>query len=155
MIKDTMKIEELLPLIFNLDREKIYDVSIKEHKEKRSLNANGYFWILCGKIGDVLRLSKEEVYETMLRRYGQSEVVSVLSEIDVSAYFQHYKEIGKGTVNGKRFTHYRIFKGSSTFDTREMSILIDGTVEECKQLGIETMTSSELERIKSLWNGNQ
>lgn len=150
-IKETMKIEELLPLIFNLDKEKVYDVLIKEHKEKRSLNANSYAWTLITKIADRLRMSKEEVYETMLERYGQSEVVSVLSNIDVKGYFKYYREFGKGFVNGKEFTHYKIMKGSSNYDTLEMSILIDGIVQECEMLGIETMTPNQLEELKSLW----
>lgn len=151
MIKDTMKIEELLPLVFNLDREKVYDVEIKEHKEKRSLNANSYFWSLCNKLGNVLRMSKEDVYLLMLERYGQREIVSVRSDIDVRGYFQYYKEIGRGTVQGKEFIHYALFKGSSQYDTKEMSILIDGIVSECQDLGIETMTPEKLEELKSLW----
>lgn len=151
MIKETMKINELLPMLFNLDREKVYDVEIKEHKQKRSLNANAYLWVMVGKIADELKLSKNEVYKMMLENYGQFEVVSVLSHIDVSNFFEYYKEVGKSKLNEKDFTHYRVFKGSSKFDTREMAILIDGVVQECKNIGIETMTPSELERLKDLW----
>ena len=96
-------------------------------------------------------MSKDDVYLMMLERYGQSEIVSVLSNIDVKGYFKYYREIGKGYVNGKEFKHYKILKGSSEYDTREMSILIDGIVTECQDLGIETMTPNELERLKSLW----
>ena len=151
MIKDTLKIADLLPIIFNLDREKIYDVEIKEHKNKRSLNANSYAWALINKLGNKLRMSKDDIYIMMLERYGQSEVVSVRSDIDVKGYFQYFKEIGRGFVQGKEFTHYKIFKGSSQYDTKEMSILIDGIVSECQDLGIETMTPDELERLKELW----
>lgn len=150
-IKDTLKISELLPILFNLDKEKVYDVEIKEHKEKRSLNANAYFWVLVGKLADRMRYSKDEIYLLMLERYGQFETVSIRSNIDVKGYFEYYKEIGTGTVNGKEFTHYRIFKGSSQYDTNEMSILIDGIVSECQEQGIETMTTTELENLKSLW----
>lgn len=146
-----MKISELLPLLFSLDKEKVYDVSIKEHKEKRSLNANAYAWLLISKLGNVLRMSKDDVYLMMLERYGQSELFSVVADVDVTGYFQYYREFGKGFVNGKEFIHYKVFRGSSTYDTEEMAILIDGIVEECKQLGIETMTPNELERLKSLW----
>lgn len=151
MIKDTLKIADLLPIIFNLDREKIYDVEIKEHKNKRSLNANSYAWALINKLGNKLRMSKDDIYIMMLDRYGQSEVVSVRSDIDVKGYFQYFKEIGRGFVQGKEFTHYKVFKGSSQYDTKEMSILIDGIVSECQDLGIETMTPDELERLKELW----
>lgn len=151
MIKDILKIKELIPMLLSFDMEKVYDVEIKEHKERRSLNANAYAWSLISKLGNALRVSKEEMYIQLLERYGQFEVVSVLSHIDVTPYFKYFKEAGRSKTNGKEFTHYRVFKGSSEFDTREMSIFIDGIVSECKELGIETMTSAELEYLKSMW----
>lgn len=151
MIKDVLKIKELIPMLLSLDMDKVYSVEIKEYKRKRSLNANDYFWSLCGKLGNELRVSKEEMYIELLERYGQFEVASVLSHIDVTHYFKYFKEVGKSKLNGKEFTHYRVFKGSSEYDTREMSILIDGVVSECQDLGIETMTPNELERLKAMW----
>lgn len=132
------------------DIEKL-DIEIKQHREKRSLNANAYCWKLITEIANVNRTNKEEVYVEMLRRYGQSDVVSVLSNIDVSSYFKYYSEAGISNLKGKDFTHYRVYKGSSEYDTREMSILIDGVVSECKELGIETMTPSELKSLKESW----
>lgn len=96
-------------------------------------------WELINEIGNVLSLSKEEVYLNMLKHYGQSEIVSVKSEIDVSGYFKYYEEIGTGYVNNIEFTHYKVFKGSSEMDTYEMSKLIDGIVHECTSLGIPTI----------------
>ena len=52
----------------------------------------------------------------------------------------------------KKFTHYKIYKGSSEYDSREMAILIDGVISEAKEMGIETMTPQELERLKKSWN---
>ena len=54
-------------------------------------------------------------------------------------------------LNGKEFTHYRIYKGTSEYNTREMSIFIDGVVHEAQNLDIETKTPAEIERIKNLW----
>ena len=67
-------------------------------------------------------------------------------------YFKYYEEAGRSFLNGKEFTHYKIYKGSSEFDTKEMSIFIDGIVQEATQLGIETRTPSELALLKSEWN---
>jgi hypothetical protein len=125
--------------------EKVYEIT--EYHEKRSLSANAYAWVLINKIADVLRKSKEEVYFQMLKDYGQSEFVSVLSEIDVSGYFKYYEEYGKGHVEGREFTHYKVYKGSSEFDSKEMSILIDGIVQEAKNLGIETRTPQEINQM--------
>lgn len=151
MIDDTGKIEKFLPLIFRLDKDTVYDVKINKHREKRSLNANAYLWKLVTEIGNILNKSKEEVYLQMLIDYGQSEMVSILSEIDVKGYFKYYKLAGTSILNGKEFNHYKIYKGSSEYDTKEMSILLNGVVQEAKNLGIKTKDDIELERLVEEW----
>lgn len=151
MIDDTGKIEKFLPLIFRLDKDTVYDVKIDKHREKRSLNANAYLWKLATEIGNVLNKSKEEVYLQMLIDYGQSEMVSILSEIDVKGYFKYYKLAGTSILNGKEFNHYKIYKGSSEYDTKEMSILLNGVVQEAKNLGIKTKDDIEVERLVEEW----
>ena len=150
-MNETGTIKDIIPKLLNLPSEVIYDFKIEEHKEKRSLNANAYAWVLITKISNVLRASKEEIYFLMLKRYGVSEVVSILSNIDVTGYFKYYEEFGKSVLNNKEFTHYKIFKGSSEYNTKEMSILIDGIVSEAKTLDIETMTPDQLAILKSSW----
>ena len=132
------------------DIEKL-SIEIKQYREKRSLNANAYAWKLIGEIADIVRASKDEIYLEMLRKYGQSELISVLAHIPVQYYLKYYDEAGESWLNGKLFKHYRVYKGSSEFDTREMSILIDGIVGEAKELGIQTETPEQLAKIKSLW----
>lgn len=131
--------------------EKKYEV--KEYHEKRSLSANAYAWALINKIANALRKSKEDVYFQMLKDYGQSEFVSVRSDINVSGYFKYYEAYGTAILQGKEFTHYKIWKGSSEYDSREMSILIDGIIQEAQNLGIETRTPEEIEQmIKDMEN---
>lgn len=132
-------------------------VEIKQWRKKRSLDANSYAWVLMAKIADVLRTDKElEVYPEMLRRYGQREpqIFSVIEE-GVEAIYKALKNhcciVGESELNGKMFKHMAILKGSSGYSTREMSILIDGIVSECKELEIETMTPAELEALKQAW----
>ena len=135
-----------------LDTQPNKQYEIKEHREKRSLNANNYAWHLITEIGNKLGMSKEDVYMQMLQDYGQSEMVSVVSSIDVKDYFKYYKEAGKSELNGKEFTHYKIYKGSSEYNTHEMSILIDGIVQECNQLGIETKSDDEIRSLIENWS---
>lgn len=137
--------EKIIQWLFQQDREKIFE--IKEKRKKRSLSQNAYAWELIGKIADVMRLSKEEVYLKMLKHYGQSTLISVLSEINPNEWFKYYEVVGTGNVNGKDFTHYKYFKGSSEYDSKEMTIFIDGIIQECKQLGIETLTPDEIARM--------
>lgn len=130
------------------DLEKKFE--IKEYKPKRSRNQNSYCWELIGQIADNMRKSKEEVYLTMLRDYGQSELVSVRADINVSGYFKYYEEFGRGQVNGKEFIHYKIYKGSSEYDTREMTIFLDGVIQEAQAIGIQTLTPTQIAELKSL-----
>lgn len=137
--------------------KKLLAIEIKECRQKRSLDANSYAWVLITKIADVLRTNKEELYIEMLKRYGQREkqLISVIAEgaeIIYRATNNHCCEVGESELNGKTFKHLAILIGSSRYDTRQMSILIDGIVSEAKELDIETMTPAQLQELKSSWN---
>lgn len=139
-------------------------IAVKKWRKKRSLDANAYYWVLVSKIAGKLRCSKDEIHNVMLGRYGQPEreengsavIISVLEQIDLSKRDDiHVKSVGHGTVQGKRFTHYLLLRGSHTYDTKEMSVLIDGVVSEAREMGIETMTDDELNRLLAAWNGGR
>jgi hypothetical protein len=132
------------------DRDKL-SIEIKPYRQHRSLNANAYAWLLIGQIADIVRAGKDEIYLKLLKRYGQSELISVLSHVPIGNYIKYYEEAGESKLNGKDFTHYRVYKGSSEFDTREMSIFIDGVVSEAKELGIQTETPNQLAEMKARW----
>lgn len=127
------------------------EYQIERKKKKRSTDANALCWKMCTEIANVLRTDKDSVYVEMLRRYGQSDIVSVVSSVDVKGYFKYYEEFGRGTVNGKDFTHYKVYKGSSEYDTREMSILLDGIIDEAKALDIEVITEREKSLLLDEW----
>ena len=125
---------------------KIFEV--KERKPKRSLTQNSYYWAMLNNLASVMRLDNERVHFLMLQRYGVYEVVSVRSDIDVSGYFRYFTEIGHGRTNGREFTHYKVFKGSSQMDSREFSVLIDGVRQECEDLDIPALTRDEISQLK-------
>ena len=130
------------------------EYEITRAKQKRSLNANSYAWQLMGQIAEALRISKEEVYMDMLRAYGQGGAISV-EERFVEKFKRSYKYhewLGKSELKGKMFEHFRFWVGSSEYNTQEMSILIDGIVQEAKQLGVETLPPWEVERLKNEWS---
>ena len=104
-------------------------------------------------MANVLRSNKEEVYLSMLKRYGQSSVVSVIDEavpIFIKS-IKYWEEFGNGIANGKNFTHIKVFVGSSEYDSLEFSILLDGIVSECKLLGIPTLDEAEIKRLVEEW----
>lgn len=128
---------------------------IEQKRKKRSNDANALCWKLCTEIANVLRADKDSIYLDMLKKYGQSDIVSVLSSVAVKGYFKYYDEFGKGTVNGKEFTHYKVYKGSSEYDTREMSILIDGIIDEAKALDIEVISEREKSLLLQEWENGK
>jgi hypothetical protein len=141
------------PLNDLLNDEKVKTCKIDHYKKKRSLNANSYAWVLITEIANKLRASKDEVYLQMLKRYGQSSIVSVVEEA-VPVFMKSVKyaeEFGKGMTNGKEFTHIKVYMGSSEMDTKEMAILIDGIVSEAEGLGIPTITPTEVQKLKEQW----
>ena len=144
------RVNELINYLLNQDRDKLF--VIEEYKEKRSLNANNYAWALITQIANKMKLSKEEVYLKLLVDYGQSEMVSVLSDIDVKGFFKYYKKFGESKLNGKMFTHYKVYKGTSEYNTKEMSLFLDGVIQEAEQLDIQTKTPNEIERLKRMWD---
>ena len=142
-----------------LSSEVKYQFTIDKPKRKRSLDANAYFHVLVGKIADSLQISKPSCKNMLLGRYGQRElqddkplIISVLSTISMADREDiHTIPIGYATLQGKEFTHYAIIRGSHTYNTHEMSVLIDGTVQEAKELGIETIPPEELKRMLGKW----
>lgn len=144
---------DLINWLYNQEKDKVYE--IKEYKQKRSLNANAYMWVLINEIANKVHLSKEEVYLNMLKSYGQSTVISLLSSIDYNGFFKYYEVIGSSVLNNKEFTHIKVFKGSSEYNTLEMSILIDGVIHECTVLEIPTISDEEIERLKGSWKNEE
>lgn len=143
--------EPALQMVDDLHGADKLTIKIDRYGEKRSLNANNYAWKLLTEIGNRTRQSKEDVYFLMLKRYGQSEMISVMAHIPIGEYVKYCEEAGESTLNGKLFKHYKVYKGSSEFDTKEMSIFIDGIVSEAKDLGIQTDTPDQIAKMKSLW----
>lgn len=138
---------EIQQFLFKLDKETIYDLKIDKHKKKRSLDANNYAWHLINEIANNLRLSKEEVYLQMLKNYGQRDYISMLSNVNASDYFKYYEEQGIFKNNSNTFKSYMVFKGTSQYDSNEMSIFIDGLVQEARNLGIETLEDLEIKNL--------
>ena len=139
-----------------LGKGKHLQAEIKQHRAKRSLDANSYAWVLMSKIADALNTSKDEIYIEMLKRYGQREeqLISVIAEgvpAIMRATNEHCTVVGESELNGKLFKHLAILIGSSQYDTKQMSILIDGIVSECKELGIETKPEEEIKSLIESW----
>lgn len=126
-------------------------IKVDKHRERRSINANNYAWALLTEIGNVMRLGKDDVYFLMLKRYGQSEMISVKDGIPIGEYVKYCERAGESWLNGNLFKHYRVYKGSSEFTKEEMAVFLDGVVQEAQDLEIDTRTPDEIAKLKDLW----
>ncbi len=132
--------------------DKMLSCSLKLYRKKRSLDANAYCWVLISKIADKMRISKEDCYLQMLKDYGQQFICKIPNK-----YVEHFKKNEKyfeeheSLEPEEKAQYFRVFVGSSNYDSEEMSVLIDGVVQEAQALGIETMTPRELAMLKEEW----
>ena len=126
-------------------KDKDLDCEIKVHREKRSLTANAYAWQLMSKIGKAVSppIPNEDVYEIMLRRYAPVTLVSVPNGVNLADYVPHAEMYSEGAETAE----WRVYKGSSEYDSKEMSVFVDGIKSEAEALGIETLTPAELEAL--------
>lgn len=134
------------------------DIVIRKHRKKRSINANKYFHKLVDEIAKVLHSSHTEIHNKLISEYGQIDTdIEVITMADSVSWLKvesmHLRPTTATKVldNGRLYRVYFVMRGSHTYDTAEMSKLIDGAVSEAKELGIETMTPDELERMKQMW----
>ena len=134
--------------------DKDISVEIKPYREKRSLDANGYCWTLIDKIAAKMHLDKAEVYREAIKAIGgNSEIVCIMDKA-VESLRRGWEMHGLGWQTDtmpskiKGCTNVILYYGSSTYDTRQMTILIDHLVQGAKALGIETLTPAELEALK-------
>jgi len=138
-------------------------ISVSWWKEKRSLNANSYFHVLVDKIAKAMQLSADELKVKMVLDYGtvardsEGDKVGIKLpvSVDVTTIYKYAKWFDTRTENGKKFNCFIIYKETHTLDKTEMARLIDGVVQEAKQLDVETKTQQELADLCSLWEGDK
>ncbi len=156
-------VHEFLNTVGQIDPAKDYTVKIEPTKRRRSIDANNYCWSLLGALAMELSkektpVKKEELYREYVKDYGTYEIVPIREDA-VDRWIKNWERKGLGWVcerlGKSKLPNYEnivCYFGSSTYDTKEMSRLIDAVVADCKEQGIETMTPDEIERLKEQWN---
>lgn len=138
---------------WNQYHDKDIDVEIKRHREKRSLDANAYCWVLIDKVAEKMHLDKVEVYREAIKGIGGVSQIVCVQDVAVEALRRGWEMHGIGWQTDtmpskiKNCTNVILYYGSSTYDTHQMSQLIDHIVQDAKALGIETLTPRELEAM--------
>jgi hypothetical protein len=137
------------------------DVEIKQHRKKRSLSANAYCWVLVDKIAARSGVDKTSVYRETIRNIGGVSDIVCCQDRAVEALRSGWQAHGVGWITEtmpsklEGCTNVILYYGSSTYDTAQMSRLIDLLVMEAKELGIETATPQELDRLREEWAKHQ
>ena len=132
------------------------NIEIKRYRAKRSLDANAYFWVLISKIQDKLNIPKEIIYRDLIKEIGSYEVIPIKNEA-VDKFRQAWGKNGLGWITDttksklEGFTNIIAYYGSSTYNNKEMSRLIDLVIQECNELGIEIKTDAEIKSLLDSW----
>lgn len=124
-------------------------------REKRSLDANALLWVCLGKIADAMETptDKWEIYLQMLKRYGKYTHICVKPNVvdAVKAQWRECEVIGEVNINGQKAVQMLCYFGSSTYDTKEFSRLLDGVISEMQEMGLETPASEDMRRALEQW----
>lgn len=140
------------------DLEKL-KIEAKKYRNKRSLDANAYAWVLIDKLAEKLHIKKIDVYREAIKERGVKVVVPIIDEA-VERFVSEWEKKGDGWIcqtsksklNG--YTNVTAYYGSSVYDSKEMSNLIEILVMDCKDQGIETLPQNELNSLLNEW-GNK
>lgn len=132
-------------------------IEVKPYRQRRSLDANAYMWVLLDKLAEKLLVPKEDLYRNAIKDIGgNSEIVCVRNEA-VKRLRSGWQNNGIGwqtetfpsKIDG--CTNVILYYGSSTYDKAQMSRLVDIVVQDCQAVGIPTETPEKLAELKSLW----
>lgn len=136
-------IEKMKELIAK--QKDLFVIEIKQHKNKRSLDANGALWKMLSMMAEKLNTTKDELYTEMLDRYGVFTHVVVKQNVveRVKQEWRTVRELGEVTINGKAGIQLQCYFGSSTYNTKEFSTLLEGVIQEAKDIGIDFISKEE------------
>lgn len=130
--------------------DKPLTVTVKEYRQKRSLSQNAYLWVLLDKIADKVNRSKEDIYKIYIKDYGVFEILPVRNDA-ADRFIKLWQarglgwvceDLGESKLSG--YTKLIAYYGSSTYNTKEMTRLIDAVIQECRELGIQAMPLSDV-----------
>lgn len=147
--------KQIMNWLFDQENDTNWD--IREWKPERTRSQNSYFHVLVGKIAKVLKVSNTAVKNKLIADYGFYDAdighVIVKDSLDYLEFEElHLKPSTRTQVmaNGELYRVFYVMRGTHTYNTAEMTRILDATIEEAKQLGIETLPPEELQRMKEM-----
>lgn len=155
--KITFLINNNITSLEEIENVELLDIEAKKHRNKRSKDANNYFWKLCTDLAEKLDMNKDDVYRSYIQQQNVFKDVEISSNA-TDTFITAWKMNGTGWIAEKLdyseregFDIVRAYYGSSTYNTKQMARLIDSIVEDCKLQGIPTDTPEQISKYKEAW----
>lgn len=141
------------PAEYDKTKDKPLNITIKQYRTGRSKDANALMWACIGEIAQEIRADKWEIYLQMLKKYGQYTYVCVIPEAVemIRKQWREIEEVGRVDIHGREAVQLLCYYGSSTYDTKQFSALLDGIIYDMKELGLQAPTSEEMRRSIDEW----
>ncbi len=150
-----------MDMLDELKGHELLDLKFGKFKQKRSLDANAYAWVLIGKIAEKTNVPKNEVYLEAVRNVGGNYEIVCCQDEAVDSLCRIWK--GKGSKDGPGWitetsrskiegcTNVWLYYGSSVFDVSQMNRLISNLQQDCLALGVETKPQEEIDSLLNQW----
>lgn len=135
------------------------ELDVRLYRKRRSIDANKMLWACIGELSATLRADKWDIYLLMLKRYGKYTYILVKPEAveDIKKSWRESEVIGEGDLNGQTMMQMLCYFGSSTYNSQEFSVLLDGVISEMKEVGLQPPASEEMQaaikRLEEAENG--
>lgn len=154
-----LTINEVVPIVSELSNHLMnhdkLSISAKKYRQKRSLDANGLLWSCLGQIAASMNppVDKWDVYLQMLKRYGKFTYICVKPNVvdAMKAQWRECEVVGEVDINGQKAVQLLCYFGSSTYDTKEFSVLLDGVISEMAEMGLQVPPSQDMQRALEQW----
>ena len=151
-----LRVDTDVQLLMNKFYDKELEILIQTVRNKRSLTANGYMWALLQRLAEALETSKEEVYTELVRRMGYC-IPTLVPQADRETFERAWHSQGLGyqtehisdTKTGE--CELMCYYGSSAYDTKQFSRLLDEVILECREADIPTDTPDKIAYYKALY----
>ena len=145
--------EEVAELKKKADEGKPLQLELKIARKQRSLDANAALWFLLGEMAAKLRTNKDALYLEMLSGYGV--FTHIIAKHNAAERFKSewraVKDLGEVTVNGKTGVQLQCYFGSSTYNTLEFSRLLDGTINDAREIGVNLISDADRALMLAEW----
>lgn len=149
-----------LDIVEELKNEDKLNIELKKYRKHRSLDANAYFWKLLTELCELAEIDTVEEYKRRIKELGifrqfkiEKDNIKTFEKMWTAQGIAWFCEIADTTyIEDTEFKIINAYYGSSSFNSKQMSRLIDGVVQDCKAYGLETKPQEEIDSLLKEWD---